>query len=148
MAESKVQFSGKASVTTGIAAGSVSNGAGLLGSEIDLSGSGNRDQLIELTLAASHSSAPSAGGPYYVYFLTAADGTNYEDGGTSVQPARIPDARINMRPVTGAQLVTIRDVRIGAPSKLKLLLWNATGQAATAVTLTANVYSDAVQASA
>lgn len=41
----------------------------------------------------------------YIWLLERVDGTNYEDGGASVTPARNPDIIIPLRIVSGAQIV-------------------------------------------
>lgn len=142
--ENKVRNTASTVRTTGISSASVNNGAGLLGSAIDFSAAGDRDLFLACQLTASHASAPSAGGPYYLYLLRAIDGTNYEDGGTSVQPQRPPDAMFQMRPVTGSQVVTQAGIMIRVAAPTKLLLWNASGQNATGVTLIAYSSGEAI----
>jgi len=141
----KILHSDKTSRTTGISGASINDGAGSLGSEIDFSAASTEEQEIDLELVATHGVAPSAGAPWYVYFLTAADDTNYEDGGAATQPARNPDAVINVRAVTAAQRVGYNGARLFSPSKTKILLWNATGQNATSVTLKAWSHSPEIQ---
>ena len=58
------------------------------------------------------------------------------------QPAGVPNAIINARAVTGSQIVEESGVRLKAPLKTKILLWNATGQNATSVTLEAWSHSE------
>lgn len=135
------QYKAATSRTTGISSASINNGAGALGSEIDFSSA--RELYLNLRLTFSCASAPASGAPWYVYLLTDAVGSGtYEDGGASVQPAGVPDAIINARPVTGSQIVEESGVRIKAPLKTKILLWNATGQNATSVTLLAWSHSE------
>lgn len=141
----KIQYSDKTSRTVGISGSSINNGAGSLGSEIDFSVSGARETAIDFELVITHGTAPAANSPWLVYLLTAADGTNYEDGGSSTQPARTPDGILNVRAVTSAQRVSCNGVRLRTPSKTKILLWNATGQNATSATLSAWTHSPEIQ---
>lgn len=63
--------------------------------------------VVELVLAA-YTGTPTAGTGVSVWFLRAADGTNYEDGGSSVTPARRPDVVIPVRAVaSGPQRVAV-----------------------------------------
>lgn len=48
---------------------------------------------VELVLAA-YTGTPTASSAVYLWFLKNIDGSNYEDGGSSVTPARNPDAVI------------------------------------------------------
>jgi hypothetical protein len=60
---------------------------------------------VELLLAA-YSGTPTANTGVSVWFLRAPDGTNYEDGSSSVTPARPPDVFIPVRAVaSGPQRV-------------------------------------------
>ena len=89
---------------------------------------GDGSTLCDLELVVSYASAPDAGSAVVVWLLASQDGTNYEDGGTSVTPLRIPDRAFPLRPVTGAQRI-IRRVAM-PPGLFKALLKNdATGEA-------------------
>lgn len=61
-----------------------------------------------------------------IWFLTEVDGTDYEDGGASVIPARRPDVIIPVRAVGTAQRIII--VAYMPPSNWFALLSQSTGQ--------------------
>jgi hypothetical protein len=52
--------------------------------------------------------APDASTCISLWFLQAQDGTNYEDGGSSITPARMPDVILPLRSDTAAQRVVKR----------------------------------------
>jgi hypothetical protein len=147
MATQKVLWTAGTSRTTGISGVTINNGAGSLGSEID--NGTNKDQFVSLDLAFTAASAPTAGSPWYVYVLYAIDGTDYEDGGASTQPSKTPVATFGAPADTSAHRRNQVNIPL-APFKLKLLVWNATGQnsASNAVTLLAYSHNDDVQAAA
>lgn len=61
---------------------------------------------VELVLAA-YTGTPSAGAAILLWFLKSVDGTNYEDGGASVTPARNPDLVIPVAATaSGPQRIT------------------------------------------
>ena len=62
----------------------------------------------------------------YIWIIRDTDGTNYEDGGASVDPARAPDAIIPVREVSGVQRVGAFGVPI-PPSNFKMLIGNRCG---------------------
>jgi hypothetical protein len=62
----------------------------------------------EVELVVTYGVAPTANTGVSVWFLRAIDGTNYEDGSSSVTPARLPDVVFPVRAVTTAQRVTRR----------------------------------------
>jgi hypothetical protein len=62
---------------------------------------------LELVLAA-YSGTPTAGSSFDVWFLKTVDGTNYEDGSSSVTPPRNPDVVVPVRAVaSGGQRVIV-----------------------------------------
>lgn len=62
---------------------------------------------LEMVLAA-YTGTPAAGSALYVWFLKQIDGTNYEDGSSSLTPARSPDAVIPIGAVlSGPQRVIV-----------------------------------------
>ena len=79
----------------------------------------------------------ATGSVVVVWFLQTQDGTNYEDGGTSVTPARIPDVIFPLRTVSTAQRIIKRALIPWGVFK-PLLKNEATGQTmnATGNTLT------------
>lgn len=92
--------------------------------------------LCDVELVVTYGTAPTANTGVSVWFLGNPDGTNFEDGGTSVTPGRLPDVVFPVRAVTTAQRITRR---VWLPwGQLQALLKNdGTGQAmaATANTL-------------
>lgn len=69
----------------------------------------------------------AAGSGISVWFLKIVDGSNYEDGGSSVTPARMPDVVFPVRAVSGAQRIIMEcPVPVGT---FKVLVRNdGTGQ--------------------
>ncbi len=65
----------------------------------------------------------------YIWFIIQIDGTNDEDGGASVNPARQPDVIIPLRIVNGAQRVIIKNIPNYPPYSVKILLGNRVGAA-------------------
>jgi hypothetical protein len=82
----------------------------------------------DVQLVVTFGVAPTANTGVSVWFLSAPDGTNYEDGDTNVTPARIPDVVFPVRAVTTLQRI---NRRIWLPwSNFKALVKNdGTGQA-------------------
>ena len=126
-------------VSTGITGNTINDGAGALGSEYDNETHLNTFAAFELT--TDHASDPS-GGAFYLYLVTALDGTNYEEGSASVRPSRAPDAVFAPSSSTSAQELTERDIPI-PPFKFKPLIWNDTGvnSDSSAVILDMEVYN-------
>lgn len=85
---------------------------------------------LQLTLASVDFSAQT--GLYVaIYFVSALDGSNYEDGtaGTpGVIPGRPPDAIIPVRKVNAAQVIVVKNIPI-APLNFKIELVNQVGAA-------------------
>lgn len=79
----------------------------------------------------------------YLWVLARTDGTNYEDGGDSVDPARQPDAIIPVIESNAAHRVFARSV-LTTPDYGKILLENQTGAAlaTTGNTLKYYLYSE------
>lgn len=83
---------------------------------------GDGSTLCDLELVVAFGAAPAAGSGVSVWLLGVPDGTNYEDGGSAVTPARPTDATFGLRPVTTAQRI---NMRVGAPwGPFKALLKN------------------------
>lgn len=83
----------------------------------------------ELELQVTFGTAPTANTPIYVWFLREIDGTNFEDGSSTVTPTRPPDAIFTVRAVTTAQRMTqpVYDI---PPGNIRTLVRNnGTGQA-------------------
>ena len=140
----EVKWIGPTNRSTGITGNTVNSAAGVLSSEIDNETNKNRFLAVEATL--DHASAPTVDREWFLYILYCLDGTNYEDGGTSVQPKKMPAASFAVRADTNVQILAAVDIPL-APFKFKLLLWNGTDQnsATTAVILDAETYDEEVQ---
>ncbi len=107
---------------------SLANNALNVGSAITLTTGEPGYRSGELECVVTFGTAPTANTCLLVWFLSEVDGTNYEDGGTSVTPARIPDAIIQLRAVTTAQRIIVPCTL--PPGTFKALLKNdGTGQA-------------------
>lgn len=90
---------------------SLANNGTALGSAFDNTQgqTGDGYTLCDLELlTGTWGGAPTANTGISFWFLTAQDGTNYEDGDNSTTPARAPDAVFPLRAVTAAQRVVIR----------------------------------------
>lgn len=109
-------------LTTGL--NSLANGSRALSAAITT----NREQYADFELVATFGSAPAADSPVYLYFLKQVDGTNYEDGGTSLTPSAPPDVIFTVRAVTTAQR-EIRNRVVLPNGTFEVLLVNASGQA-------------------
>jgi len=136
-----VGWQGATSRSTGISSASINTGAGSLGSEID--NATNLDKWMSGEVVFTPSSTPAEGDVWEIFNLLAVGGTNYEDGGTSVQPVRSPDASIAVRTVSGQQRIAFRNVPI-PPFKFKPLLWNGMSYNATGVTLTIYTHKELI----
>ena len=62
----------------------------------------------EVELLVQFGTNPTANSAIRVWFLREIDGTNFEDGGASVTPTRVPDAIFSLRAVTTAQRVVVQ----------------------------------------
>jgi hypothetical protein len=105
---------------------SMANNALVLSSAVSLSETGYLECDVEVY--CTFGVAPTSNTGFSIWFLKVIDGTNYEDGGTSVTPGRAPDIVIPVRAVTTAQ----RIINFGflPPGNFKVLIKNdATGQA-------------------
>jgi hypothetical protein len=121
--------------TTGIAAQAITAAAGFIGDEID--NSANLDNMLDLDITFTCAVAPTADTVIYVYLLYS-DGTTYDDGGTALQPKKLPISQLATFAVTTAQKRTIDRIQI-PPKSFKIMLWNAINQTATC-TVTAKTY--------
>lgn len=108
---------------------SMANNTNVLGSAISLTSGEPGYLFCEAELVVTFGSAPTANTSFCCWLLREIDGTNYEDGSTSVTPTRPPDLIFTVRAVTTAQrLIAVCDM---PPSSIfKALLRNdGTGQA-------------------
>ena len=105
---------------------SMANNALVLSAATSLSETGYLECDVEIV--ATFGVAPTAGTGFSIWFLRIIDGTNYEDGGTSVTPPRAPDLVIPVRAVTTVQRVIV--CAYTPPGDFKILIKNdGTGQA-------------------
>ena len=123
---------------------SLANDGLAISSEIDNSSDKKLFVDIEVYLASVDlSSQPNPA--IYIWLIARTDGTNFEDGGSSVEPARMPDAIIPLREVNGAQRVFAR-MLMATPDQFKILVQNKTGTAlaSSSNTLKYNLYGETV----
>jgi hypothetical protein len=117
------------------------------GTEVD--NSVNLDQYGFLKIDADFGSAPSDGYPTLdIYLMKALDGTNYEDGSSSVVPSGQSFlASVPVRKVDTAQIPGLIGPFLLPPCKIKFIVENQTGQAtgASGNTLTLYTANDEVQ---
>ena len=66
-------------------------------------GGGDGYTLADIELVATFGTVPAANSALSIWFLTAIDGTNYEDGSASITPGRPPEVVLPVRAVTTAQ---------------------------------------------
>lgn len=64
--------------------------------------------LCDVELVVTYGTAPTINTGVTLWFLGAPDGTNYEDGSSSVTPARLPEVVFPLRAVTTAQRINRR----------------------------------------
>jgi hypothetical protein len=106
------------------------------GTEID--NSTNLDQYGMVQLDVTFSAAPTANGYVGIYMVSALDGTNYEDGSSSVDPgAHNLVATIPVRAVTTAQRLT-SPVFALKPAKCKFIVQNKAGSGSSAMAASGN----------
>lgn len=106
----------------------MANNANVLSSAVSFDAADVGMRFVEGELLVTFPTAPNANFAFCVWLLREVDGTNYEDGGTSVTPTRPPDMIFTVRAVTTAQrMVQVADLPPGAP---RVLIRNdGTGQA-------------------
>jgi hypothetical protein len=91
-------------------------------------GAGDGFTMAQVELVCSFGTAPSAGTAISLWFLQRPDGTNTEDGSSSITPARAPDAVLPVRAVTATQRVVV-DVPLPVGVLIALARNEGTGQA-------------------
>lgn len=105
----------------------LASAARVLGSEVN-NEAGN--QYCEIELKVRGAVAFGATAYMALYFVIAADSTNYEDGDASTTPARPPDVIIPVRAISTQQRITLRNIVL-PNAKFKPLFINNGGQALT-----------------
>lgn len=114
-----------------------------LGAAIDFAATGS-DRKIYMDIEIYLPSVALTGNPaIYLWLLGRTDGTNFEDGSDSINPARQPDAIIPLRAATANQRVFAKRI-LTTPDQGKLSIKNETGAAlaATGNTLKYHIYSE------
>lgn len=118
--------------------------ANKLGAAINFAVSGSDRKLyldIEIYLA-SYDLSGQTNPAIYLWMLPRTDGTNFEDGTDSVDPARQPDMIIPVRTFNGVQRVFARHL-LTTPDQGKILVENRTGVTLVAgSTLKYSMYSE------
>jgi len=120
----------RGTATTALSTGlnSLANNALVASSAITLSTGEPGYQRCEAELVVTYGTAPTANTACVVWLLREIDGTNYEDGGSTVTPSRNPDLVFPLRAVTTAQRIVVTgDLPPG--SFVALLRNDGTGQA-------------------
>lgn len=101
----------------------LTNGSLVLSGAITLTSANYTRAVFELAVP-SFSGTPAANTAVSVWILRQVDGgTNYEDGGTSVTPARPPDMVFALNPVSTAQRVALPAIDL-PPGLFKVLVKN------------------------
>lgn len=129
-------------IVTYLNAQSVADNANKLGAAIDFTASGTDRKLymdIELSIATVDLSGVT-NPALYLWVLPRTDGTNFEDGDDTVDPARQPDAIVPLRAFNGTQRVSLKRV-LTTPDQAKLLVENQAG-ATVVVTVKYNIHSE------
>lgn len=107
---------------------SMANNANVLSSTISFAGADAGFRFVEGELVVTFPTAPTANTAFCVWFLREVDGTNFEDGGTSVTPTRPPDMIFTVRAVTTVQRILAWSDQ--PPGSERVLIRNdGTGQA-------------------
>lgn len=109
---------------------SLANNSLALGNAFDntVGQAGDGYVLCDVELVVTYGTAPTANTGCSVWFLSTQDGTNYEDGSSSVTPARLPDVVFPVRAVNTTQRI-IRRVLLPWGVLKPLLKNDGTGQA-------------------
>ena len=122
----------------------LANDALVLGAAINFTSAGSDRKLfldVEVylnTVDLSTQTNPAL----YIWLLRRTDGTNFEDGNSSVTPQRSPDKIIALREFNGVQRVQATSL-LTTPDQGKILIKNETGAAfnGSSNTLKYNLYS-------
>lgn len=132
MAQTLTQISGTNQTVMTSELNSLANNASVVSSVagasgvITLTSTGYLQALCELLV--TFGTNPTANSTINVWFLTASDGTNFEDGSSSVIPQRNPDVFFPMRAVTTAQRIA-KLCKLPVGTFKVLVQNNGTGQA-------------------
>jgi len=140
--------SGYLAVTTGLSTelNALANGSLSAASGAIDNSAGQKAIYVDVEFNAGGTFTPVTPAYMWVWFLRSIDGTNYEDGSSSVQPVRPPDAVV---PITAGSSITPRNNRpqcVMPPGKFKVLALNKTGATlpATGNTIKLGLYCESV----
>jgi len=101
---------------------SLANNTNVIGPTITVTSGEEGHRSGEAELVVTFPVAPIVSTSVVLWILREVDGANFEDGGASVTPTRVPDAIFTVRPVTVAQrIVALVDI---PPGTFKCLLRN------------------------
>lgn len=113
----------------------------------EVSNQTNLDQYGILEIQVTFGSNPATGSYLQLHMVTAPDGTNYEDGSSSVDPGAHTVIRcVPVRATTNAQRL-VTDIFVLKPGKTKFILYNGTDKAfpSSGSTVTLYTFNDEVQ---
>jgi len=116
--------------------------ANVLGAAIDFTEAGTDRKMyldVEINLASIDLSAQT-NPAINIWLLARTDGTNYEDGTASVDPARMPDKVVPLREISAAQRVFARFL-LTTPDQGKILIENKSGAALASTGNTVKYYN-------
>jgi hypothetical protein len=111
----------RGTIKTALSSGldSMANNTNVLSSAVTFETADQGMRFVEGELLITFGTNPTANTSFCVWLLREVDGTNYEDGGTSVTPTRPPDLIFTVRAVTTAQrIIAVCDLPPGAPKVL------------------------------
>ena len=142
----EVTWTSYGSWTTALSTGldGLANDGLAISSAID--NSTNKDLFIDIEVYLASVDLTSSTNPSIrIWLIARTDGTNFEDGGASVEPIRAPDAIIPLRDVNAAQRVFAR-MAMATPDQFKILVQNKAGAAlaASGNTVKYNTYGELV----
>lgn len=139
MAVKEEWIAGDVSGTAIINAATLGSGSNLVSSEVD--NAINKDRFADLELQIDFdTTAPTKNRVVEVYLLLARDGTNYEDGGVSVDPLKAPVGAFPVRDILTAQRLTLEEVRLPL-SKIKVLLKSEVDQGSSTDSTTLRIWT-------
>lgn len=122
----------------------VANNANKLGAAIDFTTAGwDRKVYLDIELYLPSTDLSGETNPAInLWMIGTLDGTNFEDGSDTINPAKPPNMIISLRAVNGVQRVVQRFL-LTTPNKGKILIENRTGATILAgATLNFRMYSD------
>jgi len=104
--------------------------ANVLGAAIDFTASGtDRKMYLDIEINLPSIDLSSQTNPAInIWLLARTNGTNYEDGTASIDPARMPDKVVPLREIDAAQRVFAR-LLLTTPDQGKILIENKSGAA-------------------